>query len=45
MPTASAVALANPPAPLTVGSVGISGGLPARPSGVTVDYIHGESAR
>ena len=43
MPTASAVALANPPAPLTVGSVEafLADFLPAHP-GVTVDYIHGE---
>ena len=40
----SAVALANPPAPLTVGSVEafLADFLPAHP-GVTVDYIHGES--
>ena len=40
-----AVALANPPAPLTVGSVEafLADYLPAHP-GVTVDYIHGESA-
>ena len=38
----SAVALANPPAPLTVGSVEafLAEYLPAHP-GVTVDYIHG----
>ena len=41
----SAVALANPPAPLTVGSVEafLADYLPAHP-GVTVDYIHGEGA-
>ena len=40
-----AVALANPPAPLTVGSVEafLADYLPKHP-GVTVDYIHGESA-
>ena len=40
----SAVALANPPAPLTVGSVEafLADYLPRHP-GVTVDYIHGES--
>ena len=40
----SAVALANPPAPLTVGSVEpfLADFLPAHP-GVTLDYIHGES--
>ena len=40
----TAVALANPPAPLTVGSVEafLADFLPAHP-GVTVDYIHGES--
>ena len=40
----SAVALANPPAPLTVGSVEafLADFMPAHP-GVTVDYIHGES--
>lgn len=40
----SAIALANPPAPLTVGSVEafLADFLPAHP-GVTVDYIHGES--
>ena len=39
-----AVALANPPAPLTVGSVEafLADYLPRHP-GVTVDYIHGES--
>lgn len=42
----SAVALANPPAPLTVGSVEafLADFLPAHP-GVTVDYIHGERRR
>jgi len=40
----SAVALANPPAPLTVGSVEafLADYLPRHP-GVMVDYIHGES--
>ena len=40
----SAVALANPPAPLTVGSVEafLADYLPKHP-GVTVDYIHGEN--
>ena len=40
----SAVALANPPAPLTVGSVEafLADYLPRHP-GATVDYIHGES--
>ena len=40
----SAVALANPPAPLTVGSVEafLADYLPCHP-GVMVDYIHGES--